>query len=377
MQTPNHNPGTEESAENLPEHGPAQKTEHPAIMHDHLVEAAEQIFAGQTALPYEQYLTKLCRSYAPLHLADYAEDHNYSDAVLLTDLIKRIREQLEQNEILGESVQGAHRQLLVIGAGDGRLLEVYVQLARKIGIERIVMNDLMDAHVDAIEEKAKSLYGTDGWQETDGVKLQLLRGDFRTADIAHKQYAIAIAFWFVANEFLDPSSSTAMHQHRRAIYRKIHAALVDGGAYVEDGIDVNHPGFYETARRRSEEILGERGILYGNHQNLMLTSWKHEQEPEYFPYQIRFTGHNGHDNHEKEDHGFHERYAVTSSLPVSAKVDLETASMQLQRSNTLGEALESMQATQAASVTFPEKQGEKPQNIRYRKTTWWERQDSA
>ena len=340
--------------------------DNPYLNYDALVAACENIFGNQQAIPYEEF-KRLTQAAYTINMEEYARLHNFTDAVKLTEYCTYIINQIDK--AVGKKSTSQHN-IIVIGCGQGRLAEVYITLAKKLGIDKITFNDLIDAHVEQTQEKIKRLYNTDG-NSADGIKISYLPGDILTVDIA-ESFAAAFLIWYVSAEFCDPSSPENMRVLRHQIYTKMNNLLRPGGGFIEDIPDPNMaPGFYGIANDKTEHILGSRGILLGEHQNLLLSNWTSEQTTG-FPYQLRYTPRNGTDFREKEKAGFILRKTESLSVPVSSLgTDATYVLEAIKKIPNIWEAIRVLNKLLMETVKFPD--GDQIDQKR-RKITWWEKQ---
>jgi SAM-dependent methyltransferase len=245
-------------------------------------------------------------------------------------------------------------------------LPVYVALAARLGWTEIVLSDLVPSHVERTRARAGELFGTE--TKAEGVTLQYAAGD--VAHVALEgSFALVQALWWVTAEILDPSSAQAIHRLRHHVYTKLHGLLSPGGAFLEDVPDADSPGFYHLAVAKSAHILGERGILYDKHTDLLLSNWTYEQS-DGFPYQLRIAPSHASEHQEKERVGFRRVLSVPALRASSASASLETAVEQIRGQPTIWEAIAALRQMQQACVRHPNP-GEI--DVRRRKLTWWEK----
>ncbi len=279
--------------------------------YEDLAEARDALFENRDGISYAEFLEKTSESYEPIDLVEYARTHNFSDAVRIVQAMATMRQDLE-SKVKDPSQRS--NQALIVGCGSGRLLEIYVDTARLLGIESLTFNDLIPRHIDAAREKAKHLYG--GRLKDAGVKLQFKAGDFLTADFRQKlqKFDHIISFWYVTSECLNPESVLAIQRHRTELYDRLFRLLVPSGTLFEDIPDPNKTGYYDVATQMTAKVLEEKSLLIGEHKNLLLSNWKHEQTAG-FPYQLRYVPRAGMEMEEKRHAGFSYVEASHQNVP--------------------------------------------------------------
>lgn len=359
--------------ESHPEHLPAQTLENklhqaddnPYLNYDALVEACDKIFGNRKAIPYEEFKQRTKEAYT-IHMEEYAKLHNFTDAVKLAEYCTYIINQIDK--AVFKKLTNKHN-IIVVGCGQGRLAEVYIALAKKLGIEKITFNDLIEIHVEQTREKIRQVYHTDG-TTADGIKISYLPGDFLTVDIS-EYFDAAFLIWYVSAEFCDPSSAENMRAMRLQMYSKLNRILIPGGGFIEDIPDPNMaPGFYEIGNQKTEHILKDRGILEGEQHNLLLSNWTPEQQ-DGFPYQLRYTPRNGTDYREKEKTGFILRKTESLSVPISSLgTDATYVLEAIKKIPSVWEAIRVLNKVLMETVKFPD--GDQIDQKR-RKMTWWEK----
>lgn len=342
----------------------------PGLSPEELAEARDAFFGDRQGVPYSEFIQRTQEAYLPINLDDYARAQNFVDALRLVQFMAEMRQNAER--LMTPAERSNH--LLMLGCGQGRLLEVYVPAARLLGIELITLNDLIPAHVDQARAKAKSLFGRK-FQDA-GVKLDFVTGDFLTTAF-HKRYDQLISFWYVSAELLNPESAQTLRQHRTAIYRKIHDTLVPNGTLFEDIPDPNQPGYYDIATHVTKLVLQEKGLMGNERENLLLSNWKHEQSAEQgFPYQLRYVPRNGADQHEKDATGFAYVRTEHENVPTASIIGTGLVQSSLEERGATIEAalsvLRPMLSTRA--VTYP---SSNDAAIKRRKMTLWRAERSA
>ncbi len=325
-----------------------QADDNPYLSYDALVEACEQIFGERTAISYEEFQEKTKAAYQ-IDMDEYAQLHNFIDSVKLVEYFAYLRAKIE-------AMISRHKRtdrIILIGCGQGRLANVYISLAKKLQIKEITFNDLLEKHIHETEQRIKTLYGTDG-QSADGIKISYLPGDIATIDVSGL-FDAAVMWWYVSAEFCDPGSIENMRKIRDHIYAKINEMLVPGGGLIEDIPDPNMtPGFYQIANFKTAYILKERGILPGEHKNLLLSNWTSEQDAG-FPYQLRYVAKNGSDMREKEKAGF--ELVKSESLPLPKRSVYKNSQVvieSLQDADNIWEAIKILNKMLLDTVTFPD-----------------------
>lgn len=323
----------------------------PLLNYEKMVEACDAIFGKGTSISRARYL-ELTRDAYKIDMESYARKHNFTDAVYLAELVSQVSAAIRQ------SSANPTGRIAVVGCGQGRLAEVYIALAKRNGINTIVMNDLIEDHVEATREKIKKMYGTDGTEgkKVEGVNIEYVTGDILTADIPDNSVDAAYMWWFVGAEICDPSSSDAMLENRKVTCERIHRMLIPGGAWIDDMPDPNkEPGLYHLAAHKTAHILRERGILPGMENNLLLTNWSFEQN-EGFPYQLRWMPPNDVDNKLRHRAGFRNVASESGAIPISsdhtnAKVVVST----LKSIKVLDRALDALQSQLRRTVRIPKR----------------------
>lgn len=336
--------------------------ENPYLNDAALVEACEQIFHGQQAIPYAEYSQNVQDAYK-IDMEQYARTHNFLDSLKLLEHLlysrSNIRQQIQQ--------QNDAKAVFVLGCGQGRLAQTFLDSARKIGITKVVFNDLIDAHIQATEQKIRSIYGSA--TDADGVAVDYYAGDFLTLELRQKFDAV-FSLWYVSPELFDPSSVAHLRQSRQRFYDKLNALLIPAGSLIEDIPDPNMPGFYEIANSKTAQILAERGILLGEHRNFILSNWTSEQTTG-FPYQIRYIPLNGSDVREKARSGFRLRRTEAIEIPSHAMCGEEMTLRFLNESKNLYEGIRELKKILLSAVEFPSMETIDRQ---IRKMTWWEKE---
>jgi len=337
--------------------------DNPNLSYTGMIEACNHIFGDKKALPYDEFKIMTEQSYQ-IDMEEYARLHNFIDAVKLVEYFTYVRTKIESRI---SSFQRTDK-IIIIGCGQGRLAEVYISLAKKMGVKEITFNDLIESHIQKTEQKIKNLYNSDG-HNADGIKINYLPGDFATIDIT-ENFDAAFLIWYVGAELLDPSSVVNIRKFRHKIYSKINNILIPGGGLIEDIPDPNmDPGLYEIVNFKTAHILEQRKILLGEHQNLILSNWTHEQNTG-FPYQLRYTARNGTDVREKSKAGFKLRKTESVSLPISSMYkDSSVVLNSLQDIKNIWEIIPLLHQLLLQTVKFPD--GDNLDQKR-RKITWWE-----
>jgi 2-polyprenyl-3-methyl-5-hydroxy-6-metoxy-1,4-benzoquinol methylase len=341
----------------------------PGLSYPELAEARDALFGDRTGVPYGEFLDRTQESYQPINLEEYARAQNFVDALRLVQFMSEMRQNAERLMTPGER----GNNLLMLGCGQGRLMEVYVPAARLLGIESITFNDLIPKHIEQTRAKAKHLYGRK--MGAAGVKLDFDTGDFLTSQF-RQRYDHIVSFWYVSAELLNPESAQALRKHRSAIYRKIHQTLVPNGTLFEDIPDPNQPGYYDIGTHVTTLVLEEKGLLFDEHKNVLLSNWRHEQGSSGFPYQLRYVPRNGTDQREKQEAGFCYVRTDHENVPTSAIIGANVVQSALEergaKISTALRTLRQLQNTNGA-VTFPE--SDDPAAKR-RKMTLWRAEDS-
>lgn len=319
----------------------------PLLNYDDLVEACEAIFGSSKTISKKRY-QELTKEAYQIDMESYARKHNFTDAVLLSEFFLQVSAAMQQG-----TTENTGR-IIIIGCGQGRLAEVYVALAQKTGINTIILNDLIDDHIEATREKIRKLYGGDG-SRAENVAIQYVSGDILTADQPDdNSIDAAYMWWYVGAEFCDPSSSDAMLANRKATYERIHRLLIPGGVWIDDMPDPNNePGLYNLASIKTADILRRKNILPGTEHNLLLTNWKFEQSKG-FPYQLRWAPRDGADNKIKHNADF--RYMTSQSTAIPVESDYSSADVvvsTLRSIESLDTAVEVLKLQRGATVKTP------------------------
>lgn len=335
----------------------------PGLSYGELAEARDALFGDRTGIPYGEFLDRTQESYQPINLEEYARAQNFVDALRLVQFMSEMRQNAERLMSPGER----GNNLLMLGCGQGRLMEVYVPAARLLGIESITLNDLIPKHIEQTRAKAKRLYGRKFGMA--GVKLDFVTGDFLTSQF-RQRYDHIVSFWYVSAELLNPESAQALRRHRSAVYRKIRDTLVPNGTLFEDIPDPNQPGYYDIGTHVTKLVLEEKGLLFDEHKNVLLSNWRHEQGTSGFPYQLRYVPRNGTDQREKYDAGFSYVRTEHENVPSSAIVSTNVVQSALEEKGATIEGalsvLQQMLGTRA--VTFP--RSSDPATKRRKMTLW-------
>jgi|GEM_PF-1479719 len=340
--------------------------DNPLLNYEALKRARDAMFKGRQNIPRKDFLRFTKEAYKGLSgsvdMEKYARLHNFSDGVMLAEHFRKAA--------VAAPKHLKTDRILVIGCGDGRLSEIFIELARQNGVKEIIQNDLIAEHLEKTRAKIQTAYGNDG-SNADGVQIQYVAGDILDANIPGGAVDAAYMLWYVSAEFCDPSSKKNMRKTRDNTYKKIHDLLIPGGAMVEDSPDQNHkPGFYHVAVAKTAHLLREAGILPGEEENLMLSNWESEQE-DGFPYQLRYIPKNGTDNTEKTNAGFILRSSKQEAIPKkSAHPSAKPVEQTLHDVSDPEEAHRLLMQTLNTTVTFPDMSDptQKRRIIR-----WWER----
>jgi len=322
----------------------------PRISKPALEEACDNIFVDGTPPTYDEYQEMVRESYK-IDMEEYARVHNFFDAVLLAKYFCSTREQIE----MAVPASKLKNRILVIGCGQGRLADIYIALAQKMGITEITFNDLIPDHIEQTKARIEKTHGSS--KEIDGVKLRYLPGDFVDDDaVKRNRYFDAIfMMWYVSAELLDPTTSDKLKSHRNFFYNKINDLLITNGVLIEDSPDPNmFPGFHAIANIITAHILETRKILTEEnvHRNLMLTNWKHEQKKG-FPRQLRFTPRNGQDSKEKEESGLIYLKSESIAMPENATSTIALAKNTIDVSESTREAIEKLNILLQQTVIRP------------------------
>lgn len=281
-----------------------------------LSKAAEALFQGRRTMPLSEYRKKHADSYQ-INMETYAGPHNFSDAVMIVDNMLSIESALK------EDGRGP-KKLLIGGCGQGRLAEVYIAMARRLGIETITFNDILDAHIDLTKQRIKKIAGKDDISKVDGIELEFVSDDILSANLPEGDYDIVDLRWYVTAEFLDTSSPDRMKHSRHMYFRKINELLRDGGFMIDDKMDTDKgPGYYRLLSFKSRDIARSLKILPGMESHLIFNNWEEEQS-DGFPYQVRFAPYNGRETEEKTQAGFTVHEQTQVAIPISSPLQADT-----------------------------------------------------
>lgn len=305
----------------------------PEINYHALEEAADGLFCGGSGLSLAEYTEITRKFYETLDLGSRGIPSIMLDTELLLTYFTRAR-----NYVLKKTTpKKRSNNVLVIGCGTGRLAEMYIEMARKLGITGVTFNDLIEAHVQKTKEKLQKIYNTGATQSDHlqicGIDVNFVAGDFTNLNLAGIRYDIATAIWFVTSEVLDPSSSKNLRAHRLQFFNKVRECLVDQGIFIEDIPESGLPGFYLLSRMKTLHILRKNGILTGEEGNLSLTNIKKPNDG--YPYHLRYLPYNG--AHEKEMNlsGLYSVDQVSADIPTEAIITSEPDYLALFKEKTI------------------------------------------
>lgn len=264
----------------------------PELNYNHLIETAQAIFKGRNNLPLEEYRRLSKSFYESLQLGERGDSLELWDAYLLTKNF-----QVAHNAIKNEiEPRTRNKNMLVVGAGSGRLASAHIEIARMLGIEKIVFNDLYPHHLEKLQETIENDYKQDP-SRIYGIDLQYRPGDIVISDLEEK-FDFATAIWFVTSEIHDPSSPEACRKMRVEFYEKMRSFLIEGGILIEDLPDTRSIGKFWSLRKKTKYILTKAKILPGEEGNYSLTYVPKKSDGN--PYHLRYAPYNG--NHTNEIH---------------------------------------------------------------------------
>ncbi|QQS59891.1 hypothetical protein IPN35_03415 [Candidatus Peregrinibacteria bacterium] len=273
--------------------------DNPEINYDRLKESAQYILKKRTSLPFEEYRKITELFYNSMDMEERGSSHFLSDVNVLIKYLE-----ISLNIIDTHLTPALHTNAItVIGAGEGRMIPLIIEMGKKTKqkIKKIIINDLLESHIETIKGKLSDTYGTDKSSNIDGIEIEYREGDFGKINIPFSD--IAIATWFVTSEILDPSSVSALQEHRSHFFKKIRTTIGEHGFFFEEIPDILQSGFYYLSRSKSAHILTEMGFLPEESENFSLTNIPKENNG--FPYHIRYMPKNGGHGREMTNAGFY------------------------------------------------------------------------
>ncbi|MBT3292848.1 class I SAM-dependent methyltransferase [Candidatus Peregrinibacteria bacterium] len=301
---------------------------------ENLTRAREAIFQGQKGLPIQEYRTMLQNAYSgrPISFEKDCEIFNFQESAALTDVFHLAEQhyQLCQN-ISDTRLDTIEKASLIIGCGQGRLLDVQVALCKMLGIKEIHLNELSAENMSIAKRKADDI-------DTSDCNLQFHTGDFQTQEF-DKIFSVILSFRSVTSEIFDPTSSDHYLESRYNLYKRISQLLSPDGVFIEDVPDCDAPGFYHILNTRTREMLKQKGILSAINDRLLLTVSCHlGNQKMKFPYQLRVANPIGIDLLEKKKVGLSPMYSTTRIVPEKSQLSLSDAAHILNNSDSIQQA---------------------------------------
>jgi len=225
-----------------------------------LIQAAQSYFPNGKPLSQAACAQRARQFYQTLELDQRADPWAEGDRALLRTVVPFLC------RLLGRTpTSPTNRRLLIVGCGDGRLAEIYIELAVKNGFAEVIFNDLFPEHIAATRAKVTRMRG-----EAQQVQTSFITGNF--ANVVLPQPAdIAIALFFVTSEVCNIQSPNELLATRQRFYRSICRNLKPGGFFVEDIPERDLPNFYTTLGLISERILRAQHVMTGVEGFLSLT----------------------------------------------------------------------------------------------------------
>jgi hypothetical protein len=292
--------------------------DNPELDIRNLLRAAEMIFHGTKKNFAKSYreLTELL--YRRINLEERGAPFVVSDidilAKLLLDGFKYVLEHTTKNN--------RTNRLTVIGCGPGRLAVAYVELAKLIGVTRIIFNDLIDEHINSTRDKIDKTYGSD--KKVDNIKIAYVAGDFcDDTQVPIGPYGklrpsdYVVAMWYVTSEMLKLISPKSLRTNRLVAYSRFGSIIDHGGVFIED-IPDSRQGFFYDQRRVTIAALKKAGVDLGaENSNLGITHLVNaSDEGDAATPHIRYIPPNGiHDNEVRVGGGLFELSSILTQQP--------------------------------------------------------------
>lgn len=256
-----------------------KKNHHYEINIENLKNAAQDLFMSsgrKTSLCLEDFKKRTRDFYSTMELDVRGQPWDRFDRHLIRSFIRRA------DSIIALNTDPAlrSRRLLVIGCGNGRLAEEYLETAIALGFSEVTFNDLFEFHVENTRAYIAGLGDL-----TSRITVTYHTGDFTQARIGG-HYDIAACMFYVTSEVLDPSSISALRQRRHHFFRHIRDVLIPYGMFIEDVPEAMVPGFYLHLRRNSHHVLTQLGILVEEAANLSLTCIQKRNGG--YPFHLRY-----------------------------------------------------------------------------------------
>jgi len=301
---------------------------------ENLTKARDAIFQGRKGLPIDDYRTMLQNAYAgrPVSFEKDCETFNFQESAVLTDTFY-LANQFHQLRQYVENIRldTKEKALLIIGCGQGRLLDIQIELCKKLGIGEIHLNELSAENMSMAKRKAEGI-------DTSDCRVHYHLGDFLTQEF-DRTYSIILSLRSVTSEIFDPTSSDHFLESRHMLFQKVAQLLSSDGVFIEDIPGSDAPGFYRILRERTRELLSEKSILSGIHDRLLLTVSCHfGNQHMKFPFQLRIANPLNIDLSEKEQVGLIPIYSTTHVVPVHSQYSLADAAAVLHDADSVSQA---------------------------------------
>ena len=284
-------------------------------LNNHNLEETIRIILGESDQITQEYYEKtvLAGNYLDFDLEKHGLPYVIGDLKLLTEFLR------QAVHIAKTTTTDISKTVGFIGCGRGRLAVPAIELAKKLGIEELLFNDLFTEHIDITREKIAKVYGTRS-TKIEGVKLSFSTGDFtKVSKRIRKKFDALFAMWFVTSEIADFSSVENLRRKREQLFSQIKKLLTKQGVFIEDIPYSEGVGaYYYLARLKTYNILHQMGILEGENNHMLATNFTDIQKTG-FPHHIRYVPSNGKHRGELENAGFEEYFSRTSTLPNATK----------------------------------------------------------
>lgn len=243
-----------------------------------LIKGAAHYFPHGKGVDRAEYIRLTEKFYLSLNVKHRGRSWDFMDCTALGIA-------LEEGAVhAGEARKPAAEQsLLVIGCGDGRLVETYICWAKKRRFSKIVFNDMFNFNLAATKAAVKACH-----KETKGLKIEYLQGDIADRNL-QGEFSLVVAMYFVSSDVLDLQSSDELSEVRARYFLAVRNALHLGGVFIEDLPDMTRDGFYRELYRKSATALAPV-ISLDDHRRSFVISALDKPEGE-FPYHIRYAPH--------------------------------------------------------------------------------------
>lgn len=308
----------------------------PLLDYQDLKETAKKIFEGRPFVSYNEYIEKLIAFYEG-SIDEPKEGQDYHHGMMTVKALQAIQRRL--NNRFREP-----KKMAIVGIGPGELVEVYLEMAKKMEVEHISFNDLVPAHIKVLREKIKSLYGGQG-DKVDGTSLSYQAGSFLKTDFPG-DYHLAVFDGTTSSEIFDPSGVHATEKLRNDLYRKIRAILVHNGMLYETMPNNNeyNKSLYYQLTDRSVQVFKSVGALPRTEERFMLRNWI-DQKGNPFPHQLVYAPESWREDDRRKKHNLQLVEHDIISLPESSQGTAQDVVNILRRHTSINGVVADLQNT--------------------------------